>query len=305
MKLIKYISISFLILFLSVLFIIIGFVLFFDLSKYKGDIEKLLSDHLNRKVEITGDLDISLYPFFSLDIEKIKIYNPAFFEEPYFIKISKVNLSLNMFKLIKTKEILVKNISLIEPEINLVTLDNSTTNWMDLINIFKGNKTREEIKIVKGKEKVTYSTDTRILIDTIKIKDGKIIIKDNKAKQLIYLEDLNLGLDNLGEGRDGKYDYSAFLRINKNRFNLEAKGSFKKEKEIIHLLNNNLKISNIKVNNKTIENVFLSFTGDINLIADITQLNNININYKTLKVELRDIHITSRTKKRHRILLLS
>jgi uncharacterized protein involved in outer membrane biogenesis len=296
MKLIKYVSVSLLIFFLSVLFIIVGFVLFFDLSKYKGDIEKLLSDQLNRKVEIAGDLDISLYPFFSLDIEKIKIYNPAFFEEPYFIKIDKINLSINMFELIKNKEILVKNISLIEPEINLVTLDNSTTNWTDLINIFKGNKTSEEIKIDTGKEKVTYSTNTRVLIDTIKVKNGKITIKDSKSKQLTYLEDLNLGLDNLGEGRDGKYDYSAFLRINKNRCNIEAKGSFKKDKEIIYLLNNNLKISNIKVNNKTIENVFLSFTGDINLIAGITQLDDININYKTLKTQLRDIHITSKTK---------
>jgi len=64
MKFIKYILLSFFILFLSVLFIVMGFILFFDLSKYKGDIEKLLSNQLNRNVEIAGDLDIALYPFF-------------------------------------------------------------------------------------------------------------------------------------------------------------------------------------------------------------------------------------------------
>ena len=136
MKIIKYFVISSAIIFFSVILLIIAFIFLFDLSKYKTGIEKTISEQLNRKVEITGELNLSLYPLFSLDINGISIYNSSVFKDKHFLTIEKVNISLDLIKAYQEKRIIVKNISIIEPKVNLINLDNNTNNWSDLIGEF-------------------------------------------------------------------------------------------------------------------------------------------------------------------------
>jgi len=90
---------------------------------------------------------------------------------------------------------------------------------MDLIDTFKADKMNEQKSIEAEKAKDTYVASANLLIDAVKIKNGTISIKNKKAKQLIFLKDLNVGLNNLGKGRDGAYNFSSLLTFNNNKCN--------------------------------------------------------------------------------------
>jgi uncharacterized protein involved in outer membrane biogenesis len=269
--------------------LIIGFILFFDLTKYKVDIEKLISEQLNRKVEIAGDLELSLYPLFSFNMENIKVYNSSIFEDELFIKISKINVSLDVIKLFKEKQLTVKNISLMQPEIHLITLDNGTNNWMDLVSKINGDTGDIEHK-VGGNDKFQ---DTTFFVDDINIKDGVIKVKNNKNKHNMTLDKINITINNLGVQKTGKYKFSADLLFNENTCSFKADGTFNKTLETISLLNNNLIIRNIKIGGRKLDNIYCSLSGNFNKKSGISNFNNIKVTYNTLKA-LSNIQISSK-----------
>ena len=142
---------------------IIAFIFLFDLSKYKTGIEKTISEQLNRKVEITGELNLSLYPLFSLDINGISIYNSSVFKDKHFLTIEKVNISLDLIKAYQEKRIIVKNISIIEPKVNLINLDNNTNNWSDLINNFENDSSnKKEVKSTEKSKNFKMAVDNAV-----------------------------------------------------------------------------------------------------------------------------------------------
>jgi hypothetical protein len=288
-KVIKYLTISISILSFCVILLIIGFILFFDLSKYKTDIENLISEQIDRKVEIVGDLGLSLYPFFSLDIDKIGIYNPSAFEDKYFIKIGKINISLDLVKLIREKVVSIKNISLIQPEFNLITLDNGTDNWMDLIKKIEGNKSKVDQNLNENKR----FKSLEIFIDNINVEKGVISVKNYKNKQFITLKNLNIDMNNLGKKEAVQYSFSTDVIFNKNTSSIRANGTLKKGLETISLLNNELKISNIKIEGNQLNNIYCSFSGSLNFRSGVSNIKNINISYDTFKA-LANIEINSK-----------
>jgi uncharacterized protein involved in outer membrane biogenesis len=278
-KIIKYFVISSAIIFFSVILLIIAFIFLFDLSKYKTGIEKTISEQLNRKVEITGELNLSLYPLFSLDINGISIYNSSVFKDKHFLTIEKVNISLDLIKAYQEKRIIVKNISIIEPKVNLINLDNNTNNWSDLINNFENDSSNK--KEVKSTEK---SKNFKMAVDNIKLQRGEINYRNNKNNQEILLDNLNIIINNLDKNKIGKYNVSTWFASEPNKFKLEAKGSFKNSLEGLELLGNTLNLTNIEINNNKQDDIKFSFLGNLNSKSKIIELNDINVNFNKYKL---------------------
>jgi uncharacterized protein involved in outer membrane biogenesis len=280
MKILKYFTITFAILCASLIILAIGFIAFFDVSKYKIDIENMLTKALKRNVEIKGDIGLTFFPLFSLKVEDIRVNNPSSFKEKDFLVINKINLALDLVKLLKDRALLVKSISLVKPEFNLITLDNGTSNWEGLFNNSNTNVEKSQVDIENSEK----SKRLEILIENITIEKGKISVNDKKAKRNITVAPINVVIKNLGKEKTGHYQILADVKYDKYMASFGAAGSVKKSGDLISFLGNQIEIKNIKVNNEKIPDITCSFEGQLDSNSKVFTLNNIAVSNDTFKM---------------------
>ncbi|MDY6820949.1 MAG: AsmA family protein [Deferribacterota bacterium] len=294
MKILKYFGISLLILLICIVLLIVGFVYFFDLSKYRDSIESKLSETLHRKVEIEGDLSLSFYPLFSFNIEDLSIYNPKSFENDIFASLGRINLSLNIVRLLKDREIVVKSLLIESPEIKLAVLKDGSNNWSDLSkNLTAGDsKQKEETKKSKEEESIDI---TSFSIDTIKLSNGTIMYNDykNDTRYAAKIKDLNIY--DFGVNKKMHYTSNINTEFNENKLNLLLEGEIFKKDNLINLTNNRLTFKDIQVGGNDFDDVNISFDGNINIKEPLIKLDNIDIKYEDVTIKA-DLNVESSEK---------
>lgn len=104
------------------------FIRSFDLNKYKPYISEVAEKQLGRKLAINGnaELGISLVP--TLIINDVELANPVWAQNPEMVKMGKLEIKLALMPLLKRK-VVVDNITLIKPIINLEVAANGEASW--------------------------------------------------------------------------------------------------------------------------------------------------------------------------------
>lgn len=108
-----------------------------DPNNYKSDINKIVSKIMDRKFEINGNIQWSIFPDLSLSLQDTKLENKEFFKGD-FIFAKEVQIKLEVLPLLK-KKVVVKGLALQGIEINLERDKFGKTNIDDLLSNFDIN----------------------------------------------------------------------------------------------------------------------------------------------------------------------
>ncbi len=114
--------------------IVIGLVLvvvFVDPNDYRDDIEQLVEQKTGRELTLSGDLDLSVFPWIALETGPASLGDaPGFGPEP-FVSIKEARVGVRLLPLLRGK-VEVGNVRLDGARIRLITDESGRDNWADL-----------------------------------------------------------------------------------------------------------------------------------------------------------------------------
>lgn len=102
---------------------------------YKSDIIKLTRTELSKTVNANidfADMDLSLirsFPDFNLSVEKLSISGKNQFKEDTLLKLNNLSLALDIFSVFKGENYIIKRITLTDPDVNILVLENGNANY--------------------------------------------------------------------------------------------------------------------------------------------------------------------------------
>lgn len=165
---------------------IICAMIFVNPNNYKSDINHLVQKYTGRDLIINGNIKWSLTPQVALGVQDIILSNPNNFTGP-FLKVTEATIKLSLMDLFKGK-IVIKGVSLQNPELYLTKTKAGTTNIDDLLGLksTKHPKTQKIQGAITQKENVSS-----ILINDLAIKNGKVQWQD-ASNNNILLYNLNI-----------------------------------------------------------------------------------------------------------------
>ncbi len=157
---------------------------FLEPNDFKDQISSVVEDATGRKLQIQGDLDISIFPWLGLKTGKLNLGNRSGFEGKSFATIDSAQIRVKLVPLLSNK-IEMDSLQLNGLNLNLQQLKNGKNNWSDLTA--KSGKNNHE-KTTTG----TAPKIAAIAIGGITIKDATIRFRDANTKQDLKLTQLNL-----------------------------------------------------------------------------------------------------------------
>jgi len=182
-----------LIFFSSLLIIIVTAVaiipLFVDLNDYKSEIEAAVKDKIGRTLTITGDLDISVFPWLGISTGEISLSNATGFADKNFVLIGESDIKVKLIPLFSRK-VEVRTVVLKGLELNLAKNKQGISNWNDLVKP-KENKDQQETTIEEEKDNKTESLLAAFAIGGLALKDSRISWNDQQSGQHIVIKDFN------------------------------------------------------------------------------------------------------------------
>ncbi|MGR9043743.1 MAG: AsmA family protein [Gammaproteobacteria bacterium] len=184
--------------FIAAVFIILGLVAvalpyFFSPNDFKPQIAAAVKDKTGRDLDITGDLELSVFPWLGVNTGKIILSNPPGFEQHAFAEIDKSAVKVKLIPLL-SKKIEVDRIALDGLSLYLVKNKQGVTNWDDLMPAPKDRPTGAETE--KTPSKVPAEQQT-LDIAGIELKNASINWIDQRSGDRILVKALNLDTDKL------------------------------------------------------------------------------------------------------------
>ena len=169
---------------------------------FKGSILKetksVLNDQVEAKVEFS-DLNLSLFkrfPNLNVGIKDLTISGKGQFKEDTLVQFESFDVAVDLISVLG-KNIQVKGVYLIKPEINAIVARDSSANW-DVI------PETEESEETEPDDTSATSTDYRVQLKHFLIKDAKIKYNDQVSDMYAELNQLNFDLS--GDlGADSSY----------------------------------------------------------------------------------------------------
>ena len=130
---------------LFVLLAIVALVVTFDANNYKDQIIEQVEQQTGRKFKIDGDINLSLFPWVGLKVEKVALGNAQGFSERAFAEIAQLDVKVMVLPLLK-KEVHIDKISLHGLSASLEIDEQGRNNWSDLSQASSEDAVKENIK---------------------------------------------------------------------------------------------------------------------------------------------------------------
>jgi AsmA protein len=89
--------------FVVVLVAVAGFFYTFDANSYREEIIELVEAITGRRIDISGDIDLSLYPWIGIKVSEVTVKNPVGFSKPVFADIGQLDLRMKVLPLLKRR----------------------------------------------------------------------------------------------------------------------------------------------------------------------------------------------------------
>lgn len=113
--------------------VVVAVLNFVDLNDYKDRIETVAKDQTGRDLSITGDVNLSYFPWVGITLGEIELANAEGFEGAPFASIDNADVKIEVLPLIR-KVVNVKTVQLRGLQMDLQRAADGTTNWDDLAN---------------------------------------------------------------------------------------------------------------------------------------------------------------------------
>ncbi|MCP4347217.1 MAG: AsmA family protein [Desulfobacterales bacterium] len=170
---------------------------FIDPNDYKNEIAKAVHKATGRNLTITGNIELSVFPWLGLKLGAISMDNaPSFGKDPM-ATVQNADIKLRLFSLIH-KKLDVKKISLNGLDISLVREKNGTTNWDDLAGKPGGHKPEKP-----GEQKSKDILESLAIAD-LELSNVNISFDDRTQGTYHKITNLSLGSDRIKLGKPCK-----------------------------------------------------------------------------------------------------
>ncbi|HEY6645002.1 AsmA family protein [Povalibacter sp.] len=154
-------------------------VLFVDPNDYRDDIATLVENKTGRKLTLSGDLKLSVFPWIALETGAASLSERQGFGDEPFVSIDGARLSVRLWPLLRG-QLEIGNVKLQGARIRLITDEQGRENWADLT---EGNKADET------------AADKPASLPTLaglEIRDSSITMEDRQARSRRVVRDFNL-----------------------------------------------------------------------------------------------------------------
>jgi len=173
---------------LSIIAIIVAIIIaapfFLDPNDFKDEIASSVEEATGRKLDIKGDLNLSVFPWLGVSTGELNLGNRQGFQGKSFATIESAQIRVKLIPLLSSK-IEMDSLQLNGLNLNLQQLKNGQNNWSDLA-----------AKSDKDADKTSESSETpkiaALAIGGIEIKNSNIRFQDATSNQDLKLTQLNL-----------------------------------------------------------------------------------------------------------------
>jgi AsmA protein len=187
--------------------IVIGLVfvvLFVDPNDYRDDIEKMVEEKTGRELTLSGDLELSVFPWIAIESGPAALGDaPGFGPEP-FVSIRQAHIGVRLLPLLSGK-IEVGNVKLDGARIRLITDEKGRDNWADL-----GKTAGEE-----QKPEATSGATEVPTVASLQISDAAVVMENRKEKSRREVRDFNLKTGRLASGEP--FDFATDFVLDQDR----------------------------------------------------------------------------------------
>src|SRR5699024_10867059 len=131
----KFLKILFSTLLVIILLIIIAVVVLpfvINPNDFKPQIAAQVEKMTGRELTLNGDIDLSVFPWLGVELQKVSLSNPPNFSKTPFAKAEDMEVRVKLLPLLK-KRIVMDTVVLRGLDLNLVRNANGQTNWNDLV----------------------------------------------------------------------------------------------------------------------------------------------------------------------------
>lgn len=156
-----------------------------DPNDYREEIANLVKDKTGRELNLSGDLEVSVFPWLGVRTQGLTLSQPDGIGG-HMIAVDTAQLRVKLLPLL-SKNVVVDTVVLESPMIKLVTLANGTDSFAGLSNDSADEDVQED----------SASAAVALAIQGVELSNGTLIIDDRQAGSLMELRNLNLETGNL------------------------------------------------------------------------------------------------------------
>ena len=169
---------------------LVGVVVFFDPNEHKDFIISKVKDQTGRTFAITGDIELTYYPWLGLEADGVSLGNAQGFGDESFLRVESVAMRIKTLPLLK-QQYELDTLKLKGLQVNLAKNKEGKTNWGDLVA--RPAETKDE----KVQEPLQLAA---VILGGVDIQDTSITWSDQGTGQEINVTNLDIATGELTYG---------------------------------------------------------------------------------------------------------
>lgn len=189
---------------------LVVFVATFDANRYKPTIVSLVEQYTGRKLDIEGELSLSILPDIALSMGKATLSGPK--GEGRFASIDSAKIGVALWPLL-SREVRVKRVALDALQIDAVRHKDGSTNFDDLLARLKSQQPQAGAQpgAAPSPADAASAAATTVTVAEIALHDAALAWRDEGSGDEWKLQKLDLTADRIGSGEPGKLQASGRL----------------------------------------------------------------------------------------------
>ncbi|MGH8285083.1 MAG: AsmA family protein, partial [Steroidobacteraceae bacterium] len=159
---------------------------FVDPNDYRDDIQQLAKEKTGRDLTLAGELDLDLFPWLALRMEKVTLGNPTGYGSEPFATVERASVGVKLMPLLRS-QVEVSRIAVEQLALNLVSRNETENNWKDLAE-------RDDTGETAGGEGTTS-------IAGIDVTRSRLAYRDEAEDSVMHLANLEVHTGRIGSDR--------------------------------------------------------------------------------------------------------
>lgn len=114
--------------------------LVFNPNDYRGQISEAAKEETGRELKIKGDIELSVFPWLSVEVNDIVLGNAQGFGPEPFATIAKLDAGVRLLPLLFDRKVMIRTVTVNGLALNLAKAKDGSNNWSDLAEAKKTEK---------------------------------------------------------------------------------------------------------------------------------------------------------------------
>ena len=286
-----------------------------DWNKHKDRLAKQISEVIGKKVEFSGNLQLSYFPHPVISAQAVNVINPQTGET--LAKISQLKTDISLFSLLKGAPD-IQTLHLVGAEFWVTLDENNRLNWLNsqksefienndlLMKTMNIENSELHLKEVKHDINIDLTSFTAELkadsvngpyrLDGNFVKDGERYGTAFSIDGMSQLDDMNLMFVILHQGSYSYVRYDGTYNMNSNLFKGFIKGDFQRTSEFVNSISRKTLLSDIY-------NVPLQFSVDITSDSSKIDMEHFSISFANFLIGSGELSLPKQTQEGEKPLL--